>query len=464
MAREKQKFRMYEGLAAAAPQILDDARKAAADLGLAQPGSDFEVHLNGGARRNVLKPYEPLSRPAPDAAADNTHRILSEIRGLVKDAFGDSYDACPVKSASLGLALCGRIVNPPAPKESQHERIAVVVPRMKPSEMFAGYLAMPPKYRSLSEFASDVDGKDAGRVTAAVVPLVGASYCYHGITPGQVPMIAGANPETSLQVVAATANTYSPWLAGVIAIGPGMPGCGFGPADDAGLPLFHSALGELASEFDVPFLVDNSSAIPFLGPNRAKALVSAEVFGPYGAGKSGLVIGTEEAVIPMLSAANPALPAPDLPPPSQLRKLYELLNEVRENPERYTRLVSRMYDIVTSEFARLRDDFKTLLRFRKNYEALAVEVNYEDTWSDSIGFPVFSAEDLRRGTHLLHESLRNMGIACIEVAGAGFVIGPPREALEASPAISMDYDRLRLEVQGLTALIEIVGKHAGYPV
>ena len=64
MAREKQKFRMYEGLAAAAPQILDDARKAAADLGLAQPGSDFEVHLNGGARRNVLKPYEPLSRPA----------------------------------------------------------------------------------------------------------------------------------------------------------------------------------------------------------------------------------------------------------------------------------------------------------------------------------------------------------------------------------------------------------------
>jgi hypothetical protein len=243
-----------------------------------------------------------------------------------------------------------------------------------------------------------------------------------------------------------------------------MPGCGFGPADDAGLPLFHSALGELASEFDVPFLVDNSSAIPFLGPNRAKALVSAEVFGPYGAGKSGLVIGTEEAVIPMLSAANPALPAPDLPPPSQLRKLYELLNEVRENPERYTRLVSRMYDIVTSEFARLRDDFKTLLRFRKNYEALAVEVNYEDTWSDSIGFPVFSAEDLRRGTHLLHESLRNMGIACIEVAGAGFVIGPPREALEASPAISMDYDRLRLEVQGLTALLEIVGKHAGYPV
>ena len=57
-----------------------------------------------------------------------------------------------------------------------------------------------------------------------------------------------------------------------------------------------------------------------------------------------------------------------------------------------------------------------------------------------------------------------MGIACIEVAGAGFVIGPPREALEASPAISMDYDRLRLEVQGLTALLEIVGKHAGYPV
>ena len=112
MAREKQKFRMYEGLAAAAPQILDDARKAAADLGLAQPGSDFEVHLNGGARRNVLKPYEPLSRPAPDAAADNTHRILSEIRGLVKDAFGDRMT--PVREIRLlGLALCGGIMPRP---------------------------------------------------------------------------------------------------------------------------------------------------------------------------------------------------------------------------------------------------------------------------------------------------------------------------------------------------------------
>lgn len=480
MARDIHRFRMYQHIAAAAPEILEEAGKVAADLGLTGSGGPTESRQSGLPRDDVSLPEETSRLTA------ETRKSISEIREIVKDAFGDAYDACPVSSTRAGIDLCKSAVIPFAAVKRLTERAVVLSPRMKPTELLAGCSAIPPKYRLLPEFGpatihpeSARDATEGGRVLAAVVPMAGATYEYHGIAPAPVSMIAGSFPQASLETLAAAAESHAPWLAAVFASGTATPGCGLSPTRDDGIPEFHSGLGELAEEFDVPLVLDDSAAIPFLGPDLGRIGASAAVFGPFGPGRPALAVGTEEIIMPLLhmtpicgKAGDGALydergdgaRRPILPPSGGLRAMARLLKEVRENPERYTRLASRIYDIVTSEFAPLGDKFKTVLRFHKNYAALSVEVNYEDTWDDGQGFPIFSSEDGLRGTHLLREGLKRMGIANVSISDASITFGPPREALELDPAVSLDPEQTRLEARALVALLRIIGKRAGYPM
>ncbi|HHX28436.1 MAG: hypothetical protein ACOX5Q_01145 [Bacillota bacterium] len=469
MAREKYRFRMYESLAKAARTILDKAQGAAGE----------------GAPNAPLRPPEAVSMSEPSRLSDDDpadiQDLIGRIRELVKDTYGDSYDACPIGSTSAGLALCRAIAVPDRTIREHKGRLrasgVAVVPRQKPSELFAESRPLPPKYSLLPEFRSHGNADAASSdLAAAVVPLVGASYSYHGIVPGPVAMVAKAQAEPSLEAVAATAEACLPHLAAIFALGTSVPGCGFTEANDDGLPELHVGLGEMAAEYDVPFIIDNSPGIPFLGPDLGKAMISAAVFGPFGPGGPGLVIGVEELVLPILQLAGAAghragkatsgmhVAPPVLPGKDTLRDMLGLMNETRHNPERFGRVVDRIYDIATSEFAHLNDDFKRALRFMKNYATLSVEINYEDTWNDSMGFPVFSAEDAAAGTHLLREGLKRMGVTSISVVDAGIVIGIPRHTLKQALDLPLDPERLRKEVQDLVSLVKIIGEAAGYPV
>lgn len=468
MAREKYKFRMYENLAKAAGTILEKARAAAIERPARVP-----VHPPRGTSGSEPPPH--LENDPKDALD-----LVGRIRELVKDAYGDSYDACPTSSTGAGLALCRAMAVPDGrtaeEKAILRESRIAVIPRQKPSEILSEFRPLPPKYALLPEFGSH--GMKGGPCTlrAALVPLAGASYSYHGIVPAPVSMVANAHTGPSLDAVAATAEACLPYLSAIIALGTGIPGCGFTQVKDDGLPELHAGLGEIAGEYDVPFILNNSPAIPFLGPDLAKTAVSAIVFGPFGAGGPGLVIGSEELVAPMLelaganghSAGNrtsakhgapPIFPSADI-----VGDMLELMTETRNNPERFGRVVDKIYDIATSEFAHLGDDMKRQLRFRKSYGTLSVEINYEDTWNDGIGFPVFSSRDRAAGTHLLREGLREMGAADISVVDAGIVLSVPRKTPRQAIDPHIDTEELRRDLKNLLSLLKIIGDEIGYPV
>ena len=125
-------------------------------------------------------------------------------------------------------------------------------------------------------------------MTAALVPLVGASYSYHGIVQAPVAMLANAQAGPSLDAIAATAEACLPYLSAIIALGTGVPGCGFVPANDDGLPELHAGLGEMACEYDVPFLMDESPGIPILGPILRRRWHLPPSSGPSDPGGPGL--------------------------------------------------------------------------------------------------------------------------------------------------------------------------------
>ena len=469
MGREKYRFRMYENLAKAAHTILEKAQAAAVE-------SPSEAPVNSHRGTSGSEPPRQVESDPKDVLD-----LVERIRELVKDTYGDSYDACPTSSTSAALALCRSIAMPdcrgPEHRELLREDLIAVVPRQKPSEFLSEFCPLPPKYMSLPEFSGHSMKGPNCALKAALVPLVGASYSYHGIVPAPVAMVANAHAGPSLDAVAATAEACLPYLTAIIAMGIGIPGCGFTPANDDGLPELHTGLGEIAAEYDVPLILDNSPAVPFLGPDLAKAMVSATVFGPFGAGGPGLVIGSEEMVAPMLDLAmgskgpsNPIRssaahgPSPILPGAEVLADMLELITETHGNPEHFGRVVDKIYDIATSELAGLSDDLKRMLRFKKNYNTLSVEINYEDTWNDDIGFPVFSAKDARAGTHLLREGLRKMGITSISVVDASILVGIPRKTLREAMDPQIDAEDLRRDVQNLVSLLKIIGDEAGYPV
>lgn len=467
MAREKYKFRMYQELARSARTILE---KASA---LAEKSPE-------DAARPSHAPESPPRRMPPEGEAGDVLELVEKIRGIVKDAYGEAYDACPVSSTGSGLALLRAAAIPCfGAAESEglpgEDRWAVVL-RQKPSEMVAGLRPLPPKYALLPEFTAAINQNAKTHPRAFVVPLAGATYSYHGIIPAPVAMLAGAHTEPTLDAVAAAAEACLPHLSAIIAMGTGIPGCGFSPVDENGLPELHAGLGEIASEYDVPLLLDSSTAIPFLGPDLSKLKVAGAVFGPFGKGGPGIIIGTEELVVPLLEMSpgsgshgrGHSVPGyglePHLPGPHFLVETLELVRSALEDPELFKKAVDKLYDIAVEELSPLKDEFKQPLLFRKSYETLSIEVNYEDTWDDGIGFPVFSFRDIRHGTHLIREGLKSMGAMNISVLDASIVLQIPRKTLAQAQNPQADLETLRQDLRSLVALLKIIGEEIGYPV
>lgn len=465
---------MYQELLAQAPAILEEAGDAAREIGLAEVSAPLPA--TGDAARE-----DTATRRSPEKALDR-------IREVVKDRYGDDYDCCPVTSPSLGLWLAcqsGFAVEPPGPGRTSAPRLRprCIVPRQKESALPGGLSPLPPKYRHIPDRARQ-DRAGAGAVTAGqdsfdavIVPLQSAMYVHHGASASPVSMLAGANYQASLEAIAAAAEVHGPFLCGFFSQGPSTPGCGFGPTDEEGVHTLARGLTELAAEFDVPCVTGETFALPFLGgtalggTGRGRG-TSIAVYGHPAMGGMGLIAGTEDLVTPLLKevayatvAAAEASTAQDSGrrgPAVNLAGLPLLLNLLKDlatDPARYTRVVDRLYDIVTPELERLGSRFKQDLRVRKDYGSLAVEVNYEDTWRSGQGFPIFTVEDSRAGTNLLEAGISAMGITSVSVLEASLTVHVPNPG----PAgIALDEERARLEMRGLVRLMEIVSKRSGY--
>jgi len=469
MPRLKHRFRMYQRLVAEGAAILEEAREAARELGLApEPAGPPGKPEDGGDGRD-----KGLRRPV--------ETTLDRIREVVKNAYGDEYDCCATSSPASALWLACQAAFAPGPPPSRpalaYVRPRCIVPRQKNLAVPGASNLLPPKYRYLLDRAAGPTPSLSpvqDDFEAVIVPLEGAVYGNHGPSYSAVSLLAGVKPESSLDVLSAAAEVHAPFLSGLFYEGTSTPGCGFGPRDEEGVHLLQKGIGELAAEFDVPRVTHEAFGLPFLGGKTRERCSSATVYGHPAMGGLGLIIGTEDLVTPLLrEAVHPPAPgsAPVTVPPEEsgisalsispdsLLALLDLVTDLAADPDRYKRPLNRLYEVVTAELADLDPELENALRVRKETSSLSVEINYEDTWRDGPGFPIFSAKDSRNGTNLLELGIAAMGISTASVLEASITVHLPNPGLGR---FDLDEERTRMDLKGLVRLMQIVGKRSGF--
>ena len=211
-----------------------------------------------------------------------------------------------------------------------------------------------------------------------IVPLEGAQYPNHGIKYHPVPLLTEVDPEASLEVIAATAETHAPFLTGFASLAYDTPGYGYAVKDENGAPVLQKGLAELAHEFDVPYVVDNAWGLPFVGHDPRKTGADAVIYSmdkATGSATSGLIIGREDVMVPIRRAlgmhgdrwgttgsyGKAAYVMLD-PGKDALLTQAVVLKDLRDNPKLYTDQVDKLYDIVMSELNNVNPKLKQGLK------------------------------------------------------------------------------------------------------
>lgn len=481
----KYKFQMYKHLQAVTPTIYAEAKKAAEELGIV---GDLKGHIGlTGAisgcpapmRKDVLEASEKGAKQVIPLAT-----LVDQIREIVKDVYGDNYDACPVNTCEGGLWVSyDTLFSPPFTGRGDKYRGRYIVPLEKHMHHQAGYgRPFPPKYKEmLAERGSTpgefgFSGKRLDNLDVVVVPLVGGEYPNHGIKYYPVPLLTKVDAKASVKAIEEVAGIQADSVTGFASLAYDTPGYGYAEKTADGASVLQRGIGNLAKKMNVPYLVDNAWGLPFVGHDPRKSGASVMVYSmdkATGSATSGLVIGEEDVMVNIrralgmhgdrygTTASYGKAEYVILDPGKEaLLTQVQVLKDLRDNPKFYTNQVDQLYGIVTSEFAKANPKIQSGLRFTKSYNSMTVEVNYEDTWKDGMGFPIFSIEDMYAGSHLLQVGLAQMGLIATIAYDGNIFISPGQGTCDDDG--NLVDDKMRLAVKGLVALMEIVGKHAGY--
>ena len=362
-------------------------------------------------------------------------------------------------------------------------RARYVVPYEKHMHHQAGYgRPYPSKYKEIlaergctpGEFG--FSGKRLENLDVVIVPLEGAEYPNHGIKYFPVPLLTKVHPDASLEVIAATADAHADSLVGFSSLGYDTPGYGYGIKDENGVPVLQKGLGELAAEFNVPYVVDNAWGLPFVGHNPNDTGASVIIYSMdkvTGSGTSGLIIGREEEMVPIrralgmhgdrygtTSSYGKAAYVTMDPGKEALLTQVNVLKELRDNGKAYKALVDQLYDLVTSELDTVHPKLRQAFKISKSYNSMTVEINYEDTWNNGLGFPIFSIEDMYAGSHLIQVGLSQMGVIPTIAYDGNIFISPGQGTCDDDG--NLIPDKARLAVKALFSLMNIIGKYSGY--
>lgn len=446
------------------PQIYADAKKMADELGI-PPALRGKLGLAGA---NGVNP-DPL--PKADGSIIG---LVEEIREIVKVGYGDEWDAVPVNSAEAALwVACASLLAPPSGGWGQSYRARFIVPYGKALHHLAGFgCPFPPKYKDLwadrGTTAGELGlaGKRLPNLDAVIVPLAGAEYPVHGIKSYPVPFLTGVEPAKAIEQIALAAEVHEAFLAGFAAGGYDTPGYGAGMKDEDGVPLLGKHIGELAQEYDVPFIVDNSRGTPFVGTDPRLLNAGVMVYSGLVIGREGLMVNIRRALglhgdrWGTTATYGPAGLAGFRAGKTALDCQLQVLQTLRETPEMVTRQVDALERIVQEEFSKLNPVLQKGIVITKSYNSRDVEVNYEATWQDGgPGFPVFTVEDMYAGSNIIQTGLAQMGILPAQACEASIRVMPGPGTVD--PNGDLVEENLRYAIQALVQLLEIIGGYAG---
>ena len=448
----RHRFQLYQRLEQRRSAILERIRNVPAELGMPEALRGGKMGLLGGSGLHASPRAEVL-----DAIRAGSEKLVgvkslnARLRTLIKDYYGDEWDSIAVSTGEAALHVVIEVLMAPSLAgrgEGHHARY--IAPYERHTHHQAGYgTPFPPRYKDINAERGATSGelgmmgKRLWNLETVLVRLVGARYESHGIRQFICPLLRHVDAEASARKMRRAAEIHAPLLSGFASMAYDTPGYGHSQRDTDGTPLLQRRIGDLAREFDVPYLVDNARGTPFLG-NDPRA-IGADVMiystdkafnGPTG----GLIIGREEVMVQIRRALGmhgsrsgtveshekAAFVAFD-PGKEAVLGTIRCLELILEDPDSFTRPVTRFHEIVRRELsAALPPELMAGITVSKSNNSLAVEVDYGGTWDDGrFGLPIFSIEDMYAGSNLVQAALPALGMLAGMLGYDGNIIMAP---------------------------------------
>lgn len=485
MAKFKYKFQMYRHLQANIPNIYTEARKIPDELGIPQ-----EIRGKFGLTGAISGCPAPLREDVLAASEKGSHEVIplaklaDELREIVKDVYGDEWDAAAVCTCEAALwCTFDTLFTPPALGRGDNYRTRYIAPYEKHLHHQGGYgRPFPPRFKDIladrGTTAGELGfyGKRQNNLDTVIVPLAGARYENHGIKYWPVPMLSDVDPEESIDRLAQNAEIHAPYLSGFASLGYTTPGYGYGVKDETGQPLLSRYIADLAHSYDVPYVIDNAWGLPFAGYDPTKTgadIVCYAMDKATGSPTSGLIIGKEEFMTHIRRALGihgdrygtttsygKAAYVTFDPGKEALLGQIQALKILRDKPEVLTKPVDDLYDLVVEEFNKINPALRDGIIITKAYNGTAVEVNYEGTWKKGeMGIPIFSIEDMYSGTNIFQAGMSAMGIIPTVAYDGNIYLSTGLGTTDKNGALMKDV--MRYGITALVRLIEITCKTAG---
>jgi hypothetical protein len=479
------RYQMYKYLQAHSQEIYAEMQQAGKEIGIT-PELRGQLGLTGAvsASHGLIK--REVEQAMKEAARKVIHSATLDegIRQVMKEYYGDGYDAALVNTCEAGLMVSFEVLcSPPTlgRGESYRARYICLYERFMHHPGAYGR-PFPPKYKETlaeqGETAGEygIQGKRMANLDAVTVRMAGARYDSHGIKYCPAPNLRHVDGAGTVENVSKAAENHADSLAGFATLGYDTPGYGYGDKDEYGTPIIQKGVAALAQKYDVPYIVDNAWSAPFVGADIRKVGADVMIYSMdkvTGSPTCGLIIGKEEAMVGIrralgihgarygtLSSHGKAAWVSADPGKEALVGALTAMRILKDVPQITLRAVEDLYAIVLEEFDQLPKGLKEGWSIFKSPNSLAIELDYNDTWADGkFGLPIFTVEDMYSGTNLTQFGLAHMGLMpTITFDGNIWVSNGLGNVDEDGRLIEKP---TRLALKGLFKSIEIVARYAG---
>ncbi|MFO8035705.1 MAG: hypothetical protein R6U57_03655 [Anaerolineales bacterium] len=479
------KYQMYKHLQIHAQEIYAEAIKASETIGIT-PEMRNNIGLTGAVSGCHGLLSQTVSKAMHEAARKVIHNsVLDEkIREIIKNHYGDGYDAALVNTCEGALSLTFDVLcMPPLTGKGDNYRGRYIAPLERHIHHQGAYgRPFPPKYKEYmaerGEAAGEYgfSGKRAYNLETVFVRMSKASYDCHGIKYTPVPNLIHVDGKKTVDQITEVADRHSAFLVGFASLAYDTPGYGYGDKTKEGAPVIQSGIAKLAETYDVPYILDNAWGVPIIGADIRQIGADIIVYSmdkAVGGPTSGLIIGKEEPMVAIrralgisgsrygtLSSHGKAAFVTIDPGKEALVGAIAALKTLKEQPQIALNALDDLYQIVVEEFRRLPDPLQAGWNFYKSVNSLVVELNYFDTWNkEGCGIPVFSIEDMYAGSQIIQVAMSKMGIIPTIAYDGNIMISNGLGNLDEDG--NLLEDPTRLAVRALFKIIEIISRHAG---
>jgi hypothetical protein len=485
--RGKYRYQWYQNIYENTSKIHEDARKYGEELGIRNLGADVGLYAGSSSRPGNMPNYvlDEIVAANRGGRTRTLREVEDEVREVVKDVYGDEYDAAVANTCEAALRICFEtLCAPPALRRGDAYRSRFLMLYGEDYEWMGGYgRAFPPRYKNLlvdrtvAAGELGVEGKSLANLDALYVRFAGAKYSAHGIRFNPTSLLTQIDVEKTIENVRKTASRHAHLLSGVACLGYDTPSYGYAQRDENGAPTLKRLLGEVAQEYDVPFIIDNASSLPIIGMDPRQIGADIMTYSMDKAGRSpscGLIIGRDEVINPIrkgmglggqrygeVSSHGKAVFTFSDPGRDTVIGLLAYLKVLRDKPHIVKDPIDKFHDIIIEEFKSLNPSrFRDKLIFTKTYHLGGTELNYEQTWEDGeFGIPIFTLEDLWANTNLIVSAQVEMGVEPATIYSGKMFLGPGLGTLDEDGNLIEEYAVLGAKT--LVKAVEIVCAHAG---